>query len=167
MIKNILIKEKVIHIVGEDSYQRRLFIIPENRIQFDAIAIIPRPTENDTLEIKDLEQNAFYLPISDKSMLNVSSTEVRSKLACRNYKDIDLDGNVLSYIVENSLYIPKNNDSRKDIFFKEYYAYIGQLFCAGEVTIPCPLPTYDPYASEKSWIETFWKWINNHKHRKA
>lgn len=166
MIKNILIKEKVIHIVGEDSYQRRLLIIPENRIQFDAIAIIPRIADGkESSKIEILESNAFYLPINDASMLNVSSTEVRAKLANRNYKDINLDGDVLSYIIENNLYTPKNSDLRKDIFAKEYYAYIGQLFCAGKIAAPCPLPPYDLYASESSWTEMFYKWIFNKNKR--
>ncbi len=37
-----LLNEKIIHITGEDSYQRRLLILPENRVQFDVIAIVPR-----------------------------------------------------------------------------------------------------------------------------
>lgn len=155
MIKNILIKDKVIHIVGEDSYERRLLIIPDKRVQFDAIAIIPREGYP---KIENLESNAFYLPINDETMLNVSSTKVRSQLASRDCGNIDLDGNVLSYIIENNLY-RANCQSYEDRFLKEYYAYIGQLFCAGELCTPCPPPPYDPYASESSWYERFHRWV--------
>ncbi len=161
MIKNILIKDKVIHIVGEDSYERRLLILPENRIQFDAIVILPRIISGQNEKrLENLESNAFYLPINRKELLGISSTKVRSQLANRDYHGIALSTEVLSYIIEHHLYIKNDNNNHKDYFYKEYYAYVGYLFSIGELTTPCPKPPYDPLASENAWLELFYRWTS-------
>ena len=155
MIKKIL-NQKIIHITGYDSYQRRLLIIPENRVNFDAIALISRDTAQQKNETaSQLEENVFYLPItSNEDISSVSSTKTRAKLAIKSYNNIALTPEVLSYIIEHSLYyIPGNTKDKQSCFEEKFYAYIGKLYS------PCPVPDFDPLASEDSWEENFYKWL--------
>ena len=158
MIKKIL-NQKIIHITGEDSYQRRLFVKPENRVLFDVIAIIARDTDQDKAVDIKLEKNAFYLPItSNESIESISSTKTRAKLAMKRYNNIDVTPEVLSYIIEHSLYyFPGNVKEREERYIEKYYAYVGKIYA------PCPPPEFDPLASEESWGETFYKMILNAK----
>lgn len=152
MIKNIL-NSKLLLISGEDSYRRRLLILPENRVSVSAIAIIPRLV-NVASQEQDiaLEPNVFFLPLNvDKSILATSSTKVREQLANKNYKNIGLTPEVLSYIIENSLYNPSNG--KKEQYLQQYCIYIGSRFA------PCPPPAFDPLSSEDSWQEKFYKWV--------
>jgi hypothetical protein len=153
MIKKIL-NQKIIHITGYDSYQRRLLIIPENRVNFDAIALISRDTEQQKNEtVSQLEENVFYLPItSNENISSVSSTKTRAKLAMKSYNNIALTPEVLSYIIEHSLYyFPGNIKDKQSCFEEKFYAYVGKLYS------PCPVPDFDPLASEDSWEENFYK----------
>ena len=153
MIKSIL-NEKIVHITGEDSYLRRLLILPEKRMDFDAIAIIPR-TEmlKSKVDKPELESIAFYLPM-DKSILSVSSTRIRQKLAENDFKNIDLTPEVLSYIIENRLYNNKGKkDDRRNLYTEKFYSYVGKILA------PCNPPEFDPLASEEAWEENFYKTI--------
>lgn len=154
MIKKIL-NQKIIHIIGVDSYQRRLLVIPENRVNFDAIALIPRNDEQQKYEIFQLEDNVFYLPItSSEDISSISSTKIRAKLSMKSYKNIALTPEVLSYIIEHSLYYFPGDIKEREEFFKEkYYAYVGKIYG------PCCPPVFDPLASEDSWEENFYKWL--------
>ncbi len=95
MIKNI-VNERIINITGEDSYKRRLLMLPENRTDFDYTVIIPRKIgyKDDKIELED---NAYYLPIDDTfNFISTSSTEVRQKLAKKSYENIELTPCVLN-----------------------------------------------------------------------
>lgn len=151
--QDYLILKKCIHqpivcITGYDSYVSRLLIPIEDRIKFDAIAIIPRIDEQGSLV--ELEKIAFMIPLDQTILKNVSSTEVRKKLAERDFNDISLHPSVLNYIIQNGLY--QNHIDKADRYEEAYYAYIGRKF----VTIP--LPPFDPQASEEAWHENFYKW---------
>jgi nicotinic acid mononucleotide adenylyltransferase len=155
MIKKIL-SQKIIHITGDDSYQRRLLVIPENRVTFDAIALVSRNNEQQKNEaLPQLEENVFYLPItSSEDISSVSSTKTRAKLAMKNYNNIALTPEVLSYIIEHSLYYFPGNIKDKQVCFEEkFYAHVGKIYS------PCPVPEFDPLASEDSWEENFYKWL--------
>jgi hypothetical protein len=150
MLKKI-INQKIVHITGQDSYERRLKISPESRVHFDAIAIIPRSNDLNNLSLED---NAFFLPLpleGEKSILNISSTKVRANLATRTIDDIQLNSSVLSYILEHNLY--KTIPESKHSFEHEYYAYIGKNI------LNSPLPTFDPQSSTESWEENFYTWV--------
>ena len=150
-----LLHEKLIHITGEDSYQRRLMILPENRVQFDEIAIVPRNSFHKNINENELEKNVFYLPL-DEIYNEISSTETRRKLGVHDYKDIDLETEVLSYILEHGLYQEKSLeelDEKKQKFNDRFYSYIGRIYA------PYQPPIFDPFASEEAWEERFYKWI--------
>lgn len=160
MLKKILDDQKVIHIVGEDSYQRRLLLVPKKRVNFDAIAIIPRKLAHSEESIADkLESNAFYLPIGGAGSIElVSSTRTREKLAAHDYRNIDLTPEVLSYILEGSFYCAKDNGiEKKRLYIDKFYAYVGRRLS------PCSPPAFDPNSSEDSWEEYFAKFFLEHK----
>jgi len=149
MIKRIL-NEELVLITGEDSYKRRLLILPQYRYKIDSICIIPRGPKDINLE---LEPIAFYLPL-ETDLSTVSSTKVRQQLANKSYTNIDLTPEVLSYIIEKHLYNAENKDEKKSCYVEKYYTYIGKLYA------PCPPPDFDPLSSEDSWQEKFHKWFS-------
>lgn len=153
-----LMLKKCIHqpitgIVGYDSYVRRMSLPQEMRIEFDAIAIIPRfEAQSSALE---LESIAFMLPLNLNILHGTSSTEVRRKIAVNSYENIALHDSVLAYIIKHNLY--QNNSDKAAQYEEAYYAYIGKKF----VTIS--IPPFDPQASVEAWNENFYKWILHNK----
>jgi nicotinic acid mononucleotide adenylyltransferase len=156
MIKKIL-NEKLVNITGEDSYTRRILVFAGNRTNFDAIAIVPRNNKSSSAKV-ELEENAFYLPIDAEKLSAVSSTNVRKQLYEKNFKDIALTPEVLSYIIENGLY-GLSGECKKEKYLNKYYTFIGQMFA------PFPAPEFDPSSSEDSWYEKFYKWVRIHHHQ--
>jgi len=93
---------KCVLITGEDSYKKRLMLPPSRRTEMDAICIVPRDGKT---SINQLEANAFFLPLDmDKEVASLSSTQARQKLVNKNYANVGLIPDVLTYILNNSLY---------------------------------------------------------------
>ena len=145
-LKNILNKP-VIHITGQDSYEKKLLIeskiAPQNRVDFDAIAIIPR--SNDVKNLK-LEPNAFVLLVGT-DLLSVSSTQVRDKLSIGDLSGLSINKAVLGLIIQRNLY--KSSPEKEVDFEKAFYEYVGKNL------IKCPLPPFDPLSSREAWDEYF------------
>ena len=147
MLRKCLYKS-VFCIIGYDSYVKRMSWPPHERINFDAIAIIPRAGQEEVGI--ELEDTAFILPLDENILKGVSSTEIRSKLAKGDFDNIELHQAVLNYIIQNKLY--QNNIDKRTEFEQTYYAFIGKKF------VTMPLPPFDPQASVEAWEENFHRW---------
>lgn len=145
-----VIDEKLINIVGEDSYEKRLQIPNEDKVEFDAIAIIPRQGSKQS-KMQPLEDIAFYLSIDDLSYQSISSTVVRNQLKNRTYANIALDPEVLGYVVANKFY--QDHEDKKELFLRDYFAYVGEMYS------PFQPPIYDPGISKNAWKEKIQKWV--------
>ncbi len=154
MVLKKIMHEPIINITGQDSYERRLKIDPDKRINFDAIAIIPRSGVSSNIA---LEEKAFFVPIDQELVAGVSSTQVRQQLADRDFKNIALHPEVLNYIIEHDLYLYQPD--KQSTFEFEYYAYIGKH------VVKLPMPPFDPQASVGAWEENFYGWILHQKEK--
>jgi nicotinic acid mononucleotide adenylyltransferase len=152
LILKKIISEPIILITGQDSYERRLKVEIANRDKFHAIAVIPRVGISKDII---LEENAFYLPLTDKeieTIKDVSSTKIREQLAKKDFNNLALNPSVINYIIEHNLY--EFRPEMQTLFEHEYYAYLGKYFKKYS------LPPFDPQSSVESWKEYFYQYIN-------
>jgi len=95
------IDNKLVLIMGEDSYEKRLSLHPIQIIECDKIFIIPRKADSKALQVK-LGSEAKVILVANTH--SISSTLVREKLKNEELSGIDLHKDVLNYILSNNLY---------------------------------------------------------------
>lgn len=98
---NLLVPDqKLILVVGEDSYYDRLARSESERFPFDEIVIIPRDSTATLSSVMEANARVMYVP----NIEGISSSKIKKQLQSGDFSHIKLDENVLRYISENHLY---------------------------------------------------------------
>lgn len=95
---------KLALIIGEDSYFKRLELPEIQKIPTDKIIIIPRASDSMGLkEVVGPEVQIMHITGID----GISSTRAYQQLQLGDYSNVEITESVLKYILENRLYLPR------------------------------------------------------------
>jgi nicotinic acid mononucleotide adenylyltransferase len=88
-------------IVGEDSYYKRLALPEIQHVSVDKIIVIPRSSEyKDLISKLGPKDRVIFIP----EITDISSSKIRDQLEKGDLNNIQLDKNVLNYVLEKKLY---------------------------------------------------------------
>ncbi len=146
-----IINEPIALVSGYDSYVKGLNIDSKNIVKFNKIFIVPHEGYDKT---KIINKNVLILSVDNK-YLNLHSTDVRKELS--KNKNIGLDEAVYQYIQKNNLYKNNNNIELEDLFYNNFYQFIGRI------TKNITPPKFNPEASQNSWKDQFYKYYHDNK----